>query len=108
MRVPRQEPLTAAAVAALDGRIAACAAGWLLSAGAVFAAAVAPPIAASTMATPLATTTMATPLVTTTIATPIAASSIATPIAASTIATPLATIAIPALVQRLRRVHRHA
>ena len=99
MRVPRQEPLTAAAVAALDGRIAACAAGWLLSAGAVFAAAVAPPIAASTMATPLATTTMATP---------IAASSIATPIAASTIATPLATIAIPALVQRLRRVHRHA
>ena len=99
MRVPRQEPLTAAAVAALDGRIAACAAGWLLSAGAVFAAAVAPRIAASTMATPHATTTMATP---------IAASSIATPIAASTIATPLATIAIPALVQRLRRVHRHA
>ena len=98
MRVPRQEPLTAAAVAALDGRIAACAAGWLLSAGAVFAAAVAPPIAASTMATPLATTTMATP---------IAASSIATPIAASTIATPLATTAIPALVQRLR-VHRNA
>ena len=47
-------------------------------------------------------------MATTTMATPIAASSIATPIAASTIATPLATIAIPALVQRLRRVHRHA